>query len=93
MNDWSLYLVRTCMNTLYTGITTDVERRFLEHCSGGPKGARYLRGKGPLSLVWYEQVGSRSEASKLEYRVKKLCKSDKERLAAGLISLDVLLKR
>ncbi|TDO98690.1 GIY-YIG nuclease family protein [Marinomonas balearica] len=93
MNNWSLYLVRTRLNTLYTGITTDVERRFGEHCSGGPKSARYLRGKGPLILVWHENVGSKSDASKLEYRLKKCSKSEKEKLATGQVSLGSLLAK
>lgn len=67
---WYLYLIETANGALYTGITTDVERRFREH-DGGKRGARALRGKGPLRLVHRQAVGSRSEALKLEAWLKK----------------------
>lgn len=84
MSHWSLYLVRNRNNQLYTGITTDVERRFAEHQSGGPKAARALRGKGPLSLVFHIEIGDRRRALKMEYRVKQLSKAQKESLVAGM---------
>lgn len=87
--NWFIYLIRCRNNSLYTGITTDVERRFLEHESG--KGAKYLRGKGPLKLVFYEEVGTKSDASKLEHLIKKLSKKEKESIIkegiANLLSL------
>lgn len=67
---WSLYLIETASGALYTGITTDVERRLREH-DGGKRGARALRGKGPLTLIYRQAVGSRSEALKLEAWLKK----------------------
>ena len=67
---WFLYVIETAAGALYTGITTDVERRLREH-RGGKRGARALRGKGPLKLVHYETVGSRSDALKLEAWLKK----------------------
>ena len=76
--DWYLYLVRCKNGQLYTGITTDVERRFSEHCAG--KGAKFLRGKGPLQLVFSENVGDRSDALKVELKIKKLSKREKELL-------------
>jgi putative endonuclease len=76
--EWSLYLVRCKGGHLYTGITTDVERRFAEHQSG--KGAKYLRGKTPLELVFQQQIGSRSEALKIEALIKKWPKADKEKI-------------
>lgn len=79
---WSVYLVRTASGSLYCGISTDVERRFLEH-QGGNRGARALRGKGPLSLVYQRLVGDRSAASKMEYRIKQLNKKEKEKLVRG----------
>ncbi|EET7826219.1 GIY-YIG nuclease family protein [Escherichia coli] len=69
MTPWFLYLIRTADNKLYTGITTDVERRYQQHQSG--KGAKALRGKGELTL-----------ALRAEYRVKQLTKRQKERLVA-----------
>ncbi|USD36083.1 MULTISPECIES: GIY-YIG nuclease family protein [Ferrimonas] len=78
MSLWSLYLVRTRSGSLYTGITTDVPRRFNQHQNG--TGAKALRGKGPLTLAFHTEVGNRSEASKLEYKIKQLSKPCKERL-------------
>ncbi|WP_037416369.1 GIY-YIG nuclease family protein [Shewanella xiamenensis] len=74
---WYLYLIRCANGHLYTGITTDVARRFDEHQSGGAKAAKFLRGKGPLTLMYQEQVGTRSDALKREIAVKKLSRSQK----------------
>ena len=59
MTPWFLYLIRTADNKLYTGITTDVERRYQQHQSG--KGAKALRGKGELTLVFSAPVGDRQK--------------------------------
>ncbi|GAB7262587.1 MULTISPECIES: GIY-YIG nuclease family protein [Dickeya] len=75
---WFVYLLRTGSGWLYTGITTDVGRRLAEHQNG--KGARSLRGKGPLTLVYHCVAGDRSTALKWEYRIKQLSKLQKERL-------------
>ncbi len=80
MTPWYLYLIRTADNKLYTGITTDVERRYQQHQSG--KGAKALRGKGELTLAFSAPVGDRSLALRAEYRVKQLTKRQKERLVA-----------
>jgi len=77
ITDWFLYMVRCKNGHIYTGISTDVERRFAEHQAG--KGAKYLRGKGPLKLVYQKKIGSRSEALKAEISMKKMSKSDKEK--------------
>ncbi|MCL1090210.1 GIY-YIG nuclease family protein [Shewanella profunda] len=74
---WFLYLVRCANGHLYTGVTTDVARRFSEHQSGGIKSAKYLRGKGPLTLMYQETVGSRGDALRREIAVKKLSRSQK----------------
>nr|WP_301541987.1 GIY-YIG nuclease family protein [Shewanella sp. KJ2020] len=79
---WYLYLIRCANGHLYTGITTDVVRRFNEHQSSSPKAAKYLRGKGPLTLMYQEQVGTRSDALKREIAVKKLSRSQKLALIA-----------
>lgn len=84
---WSIYLVRMANGRLYTGITTDVERRFGEHQTGGSKGAKALKGKGPLQLVFSKRVGDRSKASKLEARIKKMSRAEKERLIRGELTL------
>jgi putative endonuclease len=78
MLDWHLYMIRTKNGELYTGITQDVERRFTEHVAGGKKGAKYLRGRGPLQLVFQQKIGTRSQASKAEAAVKKMPKVEKE---------------
>ncbi|WP_421850111.1 GIY-YIG nuclease family protein [Marinomonas sp.] len=95
-NEWSLYMIKTRMNTLYTGITTDVDRRFKEHSGSSKRSARYLKGKGPLELVWYQSVGSKSNALVLEYQVKKLNRRQKLSLIEGetdLMSLGHLLQK
>ncbi|TQI78489.1 putative endonuclease [Serratia fonticola] len=87
---WHLYMLRMPSGMLYTGITTDVERRMAQHQAG--KGAKALRGKGVLELVFHCPVGDRSTALRLEYRVKQLSKKQKERLVADPpLSLDYLL--
>ncbi|GKX53793.1 UPF0213 protein [Budvicia aquatica] len=80
---WYLYMLRTVNNRLYTGITTDIERRFKQHQSG--KGAKALRGAGTLTLVYQCKVGGHSEALKLEYKIKRLTKADKERIVLDQI--------
>ncbi len=77
-NSWYLYLIRTQQGALYTGITTDIKRRFSEHDAQGPKCAKSLRGKGPLTLVFKKKIGPKSDALKLECQIKSLPKSDKE---------------
>lgn len=80
MTPWYLYLIRTADNALYTGITTDVARRYQQHQCG--KGAKALRGKGELTLAFSAPVGDRSLALRAEYRVKRLTKRQKEQLVA-----------
>ena len=91
---WYLYIVRGSDNSLYTGITTDVSRRFLEHTATAKclsnKGAKALRGKHPLKLEFCCEVGTRSESLKLEYKVKNFSKRAKEDLVSGVLTLDVL---
>lgn len=83
---FSVYILRCRDNTLYTGIAADVARRVSEH-EGGPRGAKFLRGKGPLQLEFAEEVGDRAAALALEYRVKKLSRARKEALIDGRESL------
>ena len=80
MSEWTLYLICTKNGELYTGITQDVERRFTEHVAGGKKAAKYLKGRGPLKLVFQQKIGSRSEALKAEAAVKKMPKAEKEKI-------------
>lgn len=88
---WRLYLIRCANNNLYAGITTDLDRRLAEHQAQGPQCAKYLKGKAPLALVFVAPAGqNRSEASRLEYFVKRLSKRQKEQLVAGNTSLELL---
>ena len=88
--DYSLYILRCRDGSLYTGIAVDVDRRIREHESGG-RGARYLRGKGPLHLEFSAHLGDRATAQQFEYRVKRLQRDRKEALIAGEMSLTELL--
>lgn len=82
---WSVYMLRDGTGRLYTGISTDVARRLSEHQAG--KGARALRGRGPLQLVWQQHVGGHGDALRLEYRLKQWPKARKEALILGQASL------
>ena len=72
---WHLYILRCKDGSLYTGITTDVEKRLQQHQAG--KGAKYTRGRGPLELVYREESGSHSEALKRELEIKALPREKK----------------
>jgi putative endonuclease len=72
---WYVYILKCADGTLYTGITTDVNRRLNEHNSG--KGAKYTRTRLPVMIAAVSEAGSRSEASKEEYRIKQLTKLEK----------------
>ncbi len=88
--EYSLYLLRCADGSLYTGIAVDVEKRIAEH-EKGSRGAKYLRGKGPLRLVFEQHIGNRSIASRVEYRVKQLDRSQKEALIDGQATLREVL--
>ncbi|MDL0432162.1 GIY-YIG nuclease family protein [Marinobacter sp. TBZ242] len=90
MSQWFIYMVRTAKGSLYTGITTDVERRIAEHQAGAPKGARSLRGKGPLELAFAACASDRSTASKLEWQLKQWPRKHKEALIRGEVSLSAI---
>ena len=85
---WHVYLIRTKMGQLYTGVTQDVPRRFKEHQKEGGKGAKYLKGKKPLKLVFHKKIGSRSQALKTEAQIKKWPKKKKEALIKNEIPLE-----
>ncbi len=90
---WYLYMVRCHDGSLYTGIATDVERRFGQHQGSGDGGSKYLRGRGPLTLVFQKRVGDRSQALKVEARVKRLSKEKKEQLIGGHCGIEALVRR
>lgn len=73
---YHLYILKCADGTLYTGITTDLKRRVLEHNSG-ELGAKYTRGRRPLKLIYSKRFRDRSLASKEEARIKKLSRKEK----------------
>lgn len=75
---WWVYLLRCADGTLYTGMTDDTERRVAAHNVG--KGAKYTRGRGPVTLVYREPCASRSEALKREYAIKRFSREKKLQL-------------
>ena len=81
---WHVYMVECADGTLYSGITTDVDRRINEH-NDSVKGAKYTRAKRPVSLVYRVQVADRSAASKREYELKQLSREEKLALIATQI--------
>lgn len=76
---WFVYIVRCADDTLYTGITTDIERRMKEHNSE-KQGAKYTRVRQPVELVFSEEQKDRSSASTREYQIKKLSRNKKLQL-------------
>ena len=76
--NWQVYIILCKDNSLYTGITTAVQRRFAQHLAG--TGAKYFRGHSPLKLVYLEGGHDRSSASRREAEIKKLRPEDKRRL-------------
>ncbi len=79
-SDWSVYLLLCADGTLYTGVTNDVTKRLEAHNQG--RGAKYTKGRGPVTIVYQEGVLTRGEALKREAQIKKLTK--KEKLALTL---------
>lgn len=80
MSDWYVYMLRCADNTLYTGVTTDPERRLREHNGEVKGGARYTRTRQPVTMVWQETHANRSEACKREAQIKRISKTAKEKL-------------
>lgn len=93
MADWYVYLIRCRDGSLYTGITTDVARRLAEHQGSGKVGAKYLRGRGPLSLAFQRRLGSRSLALAVERKVKQLPKARKEALIRDVARIEAIVKQ
>ncbi len=89
---YRLYIVVCADASLYTGIATDVARRIAEHNGVGPngepaggkcKGARYTSARRPVSLVYEATFQTRSDASREEYRIKRLTRAEKQLLIAS----------
>ena len=75
---WQLYILRCGDGTLYTGIALDAKKRFLMHQKG--RGAKYTRGRGPLTLLYTETCAGHSDALKRELEVKAMTREEKEAL-------------
>lgn len=75
MKPWFVYILRCRDDTLYTGSTDDISRRLAAHNSG--KGAKYTRGRGPLELVYSEELPTHSDALKREIAIKRLTRKEK----------------
>ena len=78
---WTVYLARCNDGSLYTGVTTDPERRLAEHNSGG--GGSYTRSRIPIVMVYWEPVEDRSAALRRESAIKRLTRAQKEELVTG----------
>src|SRR2546427_9815036 len=84
---WSVYVVRRRDGALYTGIAIDVRRRIAEHARQTGKGAKSLRGRGPLHLVFQRVIGSRSLALRVEGTIKRRVKGRKdEQVVQGVVA-------
>jgi putative endonuclease len=79
---WHVYILRCADGSLYTGITTDPDRRLREHNTGAT-GARYTRARRPVTLFYLETAADRAEASRREQAIKRLRRADKLALSAA----------
>ncbi len=82
MADWYVYMLHCNDDSLYTGITTELERRVEEHNSS-KKAAAYTRARRPVRLVYSELHSSRSNALKREYEIKQLSRQEKIKLQSN----------
>ena len=87
MKAWYFYVLQCKDSSLYTGITTDVNRRIQEHNS--KKGAKYTRSRVPVRLVYSRQMKDRSTASKLEASFKKLSRENKWKRSVEMVDEDI----
>lgn len=83
---WYVYILRCADDTLYTGITTDLDRRVQEH-NNSPKAAKYTRIRRPLELIYFESCEGKSSASKREHEIKQLSRVEKLFLISSSLSL------
>jgi len=80
---WFLYILRNERNALYTGITTDIDRRLTEHREKNHKSAKFTRSCKELYLVFQCEIGKRSQALRVEAKIKQLKKNNKEKIVAS----------
>ena len=81
---WQVYMIRCSDDSLYTGISSDVERRWQQHVDR--RGAKYFRGREPVAIVYLEAAADRSSASRREAAIKRLRRLDKELLISSAIN-------
>lgn len=81
--NWQVYIILCSDKSLYTGITTDIDRRFSQHADGS--GAKYFRGRHPVQVVYSENNHCRSSASIREAQIKALSRIEKEKLFNGAV--------
>ena len=77
---WYVYILRCADRTLYTGVTTDLQRRLSQHNGDTAGGPRYTRGRRPVTLLWSESVADRGSAQRREAAIKRLTRDEKLRL-------------
>jgi putative endonuclease len=77
LSAWQVYIARCADGTLYTGIARDVKKRIAEHNAGNGAAANYTRARRPVVLVYSEPAENRSLASRREYQIKQLSRSEK----------------
>ena len=85
---WFVYMIEASDNSYYTGITTDLDRRFNQHANG--TGAKYFRGRKPLKIIYVERHLDRSSASIREALIKKKSHLQKQQLAGSQMNTDGL---
>lgn len=81
MATWTIYVARCRDGSLYTGITTDPDRRLAEHNAGC--GSAYTRSRVPIAMVYSERADDRSLAQRRERAIKRLTRAQKEALVSG----------
>jgi putative endonuclease len=84
--NYFVYIINCQDESLYTGITTNLEKRIKQHDGKLKGGAKYTRGKGPVKLIYFEEYKTRSEALKREAEIKKLKREEKLLLPASSAS-------
>ena len=80
--NWFVYILKCSDQTLYTGVTTDLQRRVEEHNSS-KQGARYTAARRPVNLIYHENAESRSAAQQREHQIKSLSRPEKQQLIAA----------
>lgn len=88
-NNWTIYFLRCNDNSLYAGITTNIERRLHQH-NNTKLGAKYTRARRPVKLVYSETAEGRSSASKREYQLRTLTKPQKEKLVFAYSASNII---